>query len=87
MAGFAIGDRHPASAGFGHRPRFQQGKAEAFFKDRVMPPVNACAEAEPHAVVLVARVGRRAKQHRRHHAKIVNDGGATVPHAVPPGAG
>ena len=80
--------RHDAGrrAGLGHRPGLEQRKAEALLEGRVMAPVDAGAEAEAQFVLAVCLERRRRQQQGRHHAEVVGDGGATVAHALPPGA-
>ncbi len=70
-----------------HRPRLGKREAEARLKGLVVLGVRVRSETEPDLMLTFDGVFRQAEENGRHHAKVVDDRGARVDHALPPLSG
>ena len=85
MARLAVGSDTGASAGFGHRPGFNQGKAKTHFEGGVMLGVNIGTKAETNLMAALFAAHIEAEQDGRHDAEIMHDCGFAGGHVPPPG--
>ncbi len=72
------------AAGLGHAPDLDQRKTETVLEGLVQLRLNAGTEAKAHAMAFLVLRHRLVEQQRRHHAEIVDDGGARLGHFLPP---